>query len=353
MDRIINVGLIGYGMAGRVFHAPILTCVPGLALTKIRETRKENIAIANQRYPNAEIVSDSKHIFADPTIDLVVIGTPNTSHHPLAKEALLAGKHVVVDKPFTVTSAEADELIEVAKKAGKILTVHQNRRWDSNAKTVKKVIASGMLGNIVEFEAHYDRFRNFFRKDAWREEDIPGAGILYDLGAHLIDEAQILFGMPKEVFADIRIQRAGGKTTDNFELIFYYPNLKVTLKGGMLVREPGPTFLVLGDQGTFVKYGMDVQEEALKAGLTPLDTPDWGKEPENIWGKINTEYKGMHLVGKIESEVGDYRGFYENVYKAIIGEEELIVKPEHGRNTIKLIELATQSSKEKRTITVS
>lgn len=350
--KTINVGLIGYGMAGRVFHAPVLTCVPGLSLKKIRETRKENIEIANQRYPEAEIVGDSKQIFSDPSIDLVVIGTPNTSHHPLAKEAMLSGKHVVVDKPFTITSAEADDLIEVSKKTGKLLTVHQNRRWDSNSKTVKKVIASGMLGNIVEFEAHYDRFRNFFRKDAWREEDIPGAGILYDLGAHLIDEAQMLFGMPEEVTADVRIQRRGGKTTDNFEVVFHYPNLKVTLKGGMLVREPGPTFLVLGDQGTFVKYGMDVQEEALKAGLTPDTVPDWGKEPENLWGKINTEYNGMHIIGKIESEIGDYRGFYENVYKAIIGEEELIVKPEHGRNTIRLIELAVQSSSEKRTISI-
>lgn len=352
MKKTIKVGLIGYGMAGRVFHAPILTCVEGLELVKIRETRKENIDIANKRYPEAQIVSDSKEIFSDPAIDLVVIGTPNTSHHPLAKEALLAGKHVVVDKPFTITSAEANELIQVAKTAGKILSVHQNRRWDSNSKTVRKVIASGLLGNIVEFEAHYDRFRNFFRKDAWREEDIPGAGILYDLGAHLIDEAQLIFGMPKEVTGDVRIQRAGGKTTDNFEVVLHYENLKVTLKGGMLVREPGPTFLVLGDQGTFVKYGMDVQEEALKAGLTPLDTPDWGKEPEAIWGKINTEYKGLHITGKIESEIGDYRGFYENVYKAILGEEKLMVTPEQARNTIRLVELAIQSSKEKRTIIV-
>lgn len=340
-------------MAGQVFHAPIISSVQGLQLVKIRETKPENIKLAHTRYPGAEIVNDSKKIFADEAIELVVIATPNTSHFSLAEEALLAGKHVVVDKPFTITTAEADTLITLAKRQNRILTVHHNRRWDSNAKTLRKVIASQLLGRLVELEIHFDRFRNYLRPGAWREENTPGSGILYDLGAHLIDEAQCLFGLPQAITADERIQRTGGKTIDNFTVVLHYDQLKVTLKAGMLVREPGPAYVLLGEQGSFVKYGMDVQEEALKAGLKPIDTPEWGQEPEARWGKINTEHQGQHLLGTIQSENGDYREYYANVYEAITGEAPLAVTPEEARNTIRIIELAMQSSAEQRTILFS
>ena len=350
MHPIVKVGLIGYGMAGRVFHAPIITSVPGLQLTKIRETRPENIAVARTRYPAAEIVDNTEEILADDTIAVVVIATPNHSHFALAQAALLAGKHVVVDKPFTVTTAEADELIELATRQNRRLTVHHNRRWDSNAKTLRKVIAGGLLGRLVELEIHFDRFRNYLRPGAWREKNTPGAGILYDLGAHLIDEAQVLFGLPQAITADERIQRTGGQTTDNFTVVLYYDQLRVTLKAGMLVRELGPVYVLLGEQGTFVKYGTDVQEEALKAGLRPAEAPDWGREPAAHWGKINTDYQGQHLVGKIASEIGDYREFYANVYQAVTGQAALAVTAEQARHTIRIIELAIQSSAEKRTI---
>lgn len=350
MSRSFSVGLIGYGIAGQVFHAPMINCIKGLQLKKIRETKPGNIQLANKRYPGVEIVADSDAIILDNTIDLVVIATPNTSHFSLAKEALIAGKNVVVDKPFTITFKEAQELILLAEQKGKLLSVYHNRRFDSTAKTVKKVIASGMLGTLVEYEAHYDRFRNYFRPDAWREEDQPGSGIFYDLGAHLIDEAQILFGLPNEIAADLRIQRPGGKTIDNFQLVLSYPNLKVTLKGGMLVREPGPAVSLHGINGSYVKYGMDVQEEALRAGIMPDDVLNWGVEPVSSWGKINTEHNGLHLTGMIESEKGDYRAYYHNIYQVLSGEEELIVKPQQAANTIKIIELAMQSSLEKRTI---
>lgn len=350
MQRIVNVGLIGYGMAGQVFHAPIITSVPGLQLIKIRETKPENILLAKSRYPNAAIVNDSQAIFTDEAIEVVVIATPNNSHYALAKEALLAGKQVVVDKPFTITVSEADELIDLANRQNRLLTVHHNRRWDSNAKTIRKIVASNLLGRLVELEIHFDRFRNFIRPGAWREENTPGSGILYDLGAHLIDEAQCLFGLPRFITADARIQRIGGKTIDNFTIVLDYDGLKVTLKAGMLVREPGPTYVLLGEQGTFIKYGMDVQEEALKAGLQPIDYPNWGKEPETQGGKINTTFQGLHLVGKIESEVGNYREFYENLYKSIVGQATLAVTARQARNTIRIIELAMQSSLEKRTL---
>jgi len=353
MSKTINIGLIGFGMAGHTFHSPIIAGVAGLKLKTIRETRTENIAAAQALYPEATVVYDVKAIFTDDAIDLVVVASSNTSHAPLAKEALLAGKHVLVEKPFTVTTAEADELLELAKQQNKVLTVYQSRRWDSDFKTVKKVLDSKLLGNLVTYEAHYDRFRNEIRPNTWKEEALPGSGLLYDLGSHLIDQALLLFGLPQEITADIGTQRQHSKIVDYFDLRLHYEGLKVTLKAGMLVREPGQHFVLHGDQGSFIKYGMDVQEAALKAGLSPKDIPDWGIEPQELWGSLNTIYQDLNLQGKIKSEAGDYRGLYENVYKAILGEEELEVKPEQARNTIRVIELAMQSSAEKRTIAYS
>ncbi len=350
MDKNYNVGLIGYGIAGQVFHAPMINCVKGLKLVKIRETKAQNIQLARNRYPNIEIVDNSESIISDDSIDLIVIATPNTSHYDLARQALEAARNVVVDKPFTITSSDSRNLIELAKNKGKLLSVYHNRRFDSTAKTVRKVIASGMLGTLVEYEAHYDRFRNYHRANAWREEDIPGSGIFYDLGAHLIDEVQMLFGLPNEIYADLRIQRPGGKTVDNFEAVLEYNNLKVTLKSGMLVKEPGAVVALYGLNGSYIKYGMDVQEEALRAGIMPEDMANWGVEPEILWGKINTEYEGLHVVGKVKSETGDYREYYQNIFKALSGDEDLIVKPEQAANTIRIIELAMQSSAEKRTV---
>ena len=353
MEKIIRVGLIGFGVGGQIFHAPILTTVKGLELVKIRATKPEQINVAETKYPQAAIVPTSEEIFNDENIDLVVITTPNTSHYSLTMQALQAGKHVVVDKPFTINTKEADELIELAENKKLVLSVYHDRRFDSDFQTLQKIIKNGVLGEIVELESRYDRFRNFLKPNAWREEDAPGTGILYDLGSHLIDQVQILFGLPEAVTADLRIQRKGAKAIDNFEVIMHYPGIKASIKGGMLVREPLPRFILLGNNGSFVKYGMDVQEEALKAGFTSLTKNNWGIEPSNIWGTINTELNGQHFVGKIESEKGDYAAYYRNVYDTILGEENLIVTPLQARNTIRIIELAMQSDKEKRTIDFS
>ena len=353
MSKIINVGLVGFGMAGSVFHAPFITNVPGLHLAKIRETRQENIAVASERYPEAEIVQDAKAIFEDASIDLVVLATPNSSHVSLAKQALQAGKHVVVEKPFTVTSAEADELIALAEKQGKLITVFQNRRWDSDFKTIVKIVSENLLGEVVEYEAHFDRFRNFLKPNSWKEEDAPGSGLLYDLGSHLIDQALCLFGSPEEITAELRIQREDSQIVDNFHLVLHYSNLRVILRAGMLVREPGPRYKIYGDRGSFLKYGLDVQEAALKEGQSPKGRADWGVEPEEIWGQLNTEIEGLHIIGKVESEAGDYTAFYQNVYNAIMGEEDLDVQPEQARDTIRVIELAMQSHREKRSINFS
>lgn len=353
MEKIIRVGLIGFGVGGQVFHAPVLTTVKGLELVKIRAAKPEQVNIAKAKYPGAAIVNTSEEIFDDENIDLIVIATPNTSHFPLAMQALQAGKHVVVDKPFTINTKEADELIALAASKNLVLSVYHDRRFDSDFQTLQKIIKNKFLGGIVELESRYDRFRNFLKPNAWREEDAPGAGILYDLGSHLIDQVQVLFGLPEAVTADLRVQRKGAKAVDNFEVILHYPGIKASIKGGMLIREPLPRFILLGNDGSFVKYGLDVQEEALKAGFNSLTKSKWGIEPPDIWGTLNTEVNGQHFVGKIESEKGDYAAYYLNIYHTILGKENLIVTPLQARNTIRIIELAMQSQQEKRTIDFS
>jgi scyllo-inositol 2-dehydrogenase (NADP+) len=349
MKKIINSAIIGFGNSGQTFLAPFINANPGFNLKKISTSDPAKAAKAKAIYPNTEVVSGAEQIMNDDSIELVLIGSPNTSHLSLAKAALLAGKHVVVEKPFTVTAADADELIALAKQQNKILSVHHNRRFDSGHNTVKKIIASKTLGTLVEYEVHYDRFRRELRPGAWREKPLPGSGILYDLGAHLIDGALELFGTPEAVTCMMLTQRPGLEVEDNFEIILNYPGLKVTLKAGMLVKVPGPTYMLYGDHGTFIKYGMDVQEEALKKGLKP-NTADWGREPEAIWGKLTTEENGADITRTIESEPGRYQDYFQNVYDAIAEGKELIVKPDQARQTIRIIELAFQSNGEKRTV---
>lgn len=346
----IKVGLIGFGMAGRVFHAPLIDHVEGLELSTIRETKADNIAIIKERYPKANIVDATSTILEDRNIDLVIIAAPNKFHYSLAKQALMAGKHVVVDKPFTVTSAESKKLIDLAKLHNKVISIYQNRRWDSDFLTVNKVIESGKLGRLAEYEAYYARFRNEIKPNSWKEEGDSGTGLLYDLGSHLIDQALVLFGKPKGITADMRVQRDNSNIIDHFHLMLDYGALKVTLRSGMLIKEPLPKYTLLGTNGTFVKYGADVQENDLNEAKIPLADPDWGKEPKEIWGALNTVNNDRVII---ESEKGNYAAYYANVYEAIVGKSDLMVKPEQAMDTIKLIEAAIQSNAEKRTVTFS
>ena len=343
MADVINVGLVGYGLAGRVFHAPVIQSVPNLRLKKVVERHADD---SSKHYPEVEVVRDVAGLLKDEEIDLVVITTPNTSHFEYARDSLLAGKHVVVEKPFTTTSAEAQLLIDIARRQNRVITVHQNRRWDGDFQTVKRLLDEKLLGRLVEYESHFDRFRNYEQPGSWREEDAPGSGILFDLGSHLIDQAQVLFGLPQTIMADIRVQRDFARTADNFELILFYDQLKVSLNAGMLVREPSPRFILHGTEGSFVKYGLDVQEEALKQGLTP-DAPHWGEEPEEQWGTLYTQAGELPLKRRIETIAGRYPAYYQNVIEAINGEAELIVKPEEAMNTIRTIELAMVSSQKR------
>ena len=353
MSTNIRTAIIGYGLSGRVFHAPFIDVVEGYDLTKISTSRPESIAMIEERYPVTAVVPDGKSIIDDPEIDLVIVTSPNTDHFRWSREALLAGKHVVVEKPFTVNVEEADELIEIAQRQQKILTVYHNRRFTSDTRTVKKLLESGLLGDIVDYESHFDRYRiNPRPNGAWREQSLPGSGIFYDLGSHLIDQALWFFGMPQAVTAEINNQRSWALTDDHFDLRLHYATFTATLKSGMICRIPGPTFMLHGTNGSFVKYGLDIQEATLDGGAIPQGK-DWGKEPESIWGSIDAEYKGVKIKGKLESEQGDYRDYFINLRDAINGKEEIAVKPEEARNVMRIIEIAFQSSREKRTIALS
>lgn len=352
MATDIHTGIIGYGLSGRVFHAPFIDVVEGFELSKISTANPQRKAMIEERYPVTAVVPDPKNIINDPEIDLVIVTSPNTDHFRWAREALLAGQHVVVEKPFTVTTAEADELIEIARRQQKILSVYHNRRFTSDTKTVKKLLDSGLIGAIREYETHFDRYRPEPRPGgAWREDPLPGSGIFYDLGSHLIDQALWFFGMPQAVTADIDVQRPWAKADDHFDVRLHYPGFTATLKSGMLCSIPGATYLLHGTNGSFVKYGLDVQEATLDGGAIPAGN-DWGREPEKIWGTIHAEYNGVRIQGKVESERGDYRDYFINLRDAIRGKATLAVKPEEARNVIRIIELAFQSSRERRSITV-
>lgn len=342
----MSVGLIGYGMAGRTFHAPVIQSVPNLRLKKVVERHTNE---ARKRYPWVEVVPDATALLQDEEIDLVVIATPNISHFDVARQSLKANKHVVVEKPFTTTSGQAQELIDLARQQNKVISVNHNRRWDGDFQTVKKLLEGRLLGRLVEYESHYNRFRNYPRPNAWREEERAGSGILFDLGSHLIDQAQVLFGVPQMITSDIRVQRDFAKINDSFELILHYDDLKVTLKAGMLVREQSPRFILHGTDGSFVKYGFDPQEEALKRGFVPSES-NWGIEPREQWGTLITQVGGLDLEGQVKTIAGCYQSFYQNIVDVISGRAELAVKPEEARNTIRIIELARESSEQKRTI---
>lgn len=349
MDKKVKVGLVGYGMAGEVFHAPVISVIPNLELRSIVERNSEN---SRKRYPQVKIVRSVDELLQDKEIELVVVATPNITHFNIAKQSLLAGKHVVIDKPFTVTSSEAQELIELASKQNKIVSVFQNRRLDGDFLTVKKIIQGKKLGQLVEYESHFDRYVNFIRDNPWKESDAKGNGLVYDLGSHLIDQALVLFGLPNSIYADMEIRRETGKIIDNFEIILYYDTLKVILRSGLLVREAGARFTLHGTKGSFVKFGIDPQEEALKQGMVPTGN-DWGKDSEQWWGILNTQIDGKHWTGKVETERGNYQLYYENIYNAIRGKEDLLVKPIDALNTIRVIEAAMQSSTEKRVVPFS
>jgi scyllo-inositol 2-dehydrogenase (NADP+) len=273
----------------------------------------------------------------------VVVNTPDHLHLEMCAQAIKAGKHVVVEKPFTLKAADADILIELARQKGIVLSVFHNRRWDGGFMTVKEVIESGKLGRLVDFESHFDRFRNYVQ-ESWKDQS-NGTGTLYNLGSHLVDQTLTLFGMPERLFCDSRLLRDGAKTDDSYDLFLYYPEFKCQLRSSYLVKEPGPRFILHGTEGSFLMWGLDRQEADLKAGISP-NSANWGEEPESSWGKINTTFQGEELLGKLRTIPGNYMAYYDNVYGAIRNNQALQVTAEQARDVIRIIEAAYRSSRE-------
>ncbi|WP_378956484.1 oxidoreductase [Pelosinus sp. sgz500959] len=345
----IQVGLIGFGLSGSVFHAPLISAVEGLNLKTI--VTSSAAAKVKKDYPNVEIVLDVDTLLLQKEIDVVVITSPNTTHYEYAKRAIKAGKHVVVEKPFTVTSAEADELIILAQKKEVILTVFQNRRWDNDFLTVRELLAANVLGTLATYEAHYDRFRPIVQ-DRWREKDLPGSGMLYDLGSHLIDQALTLFGLPQAVWADLRVEREGAEATDYFHILLSYDRFKVILHSGSLVRDAGLKFMLHGDKGSFIKSGLDCQEDQLKQGILPGDL-GWGEDHQENYGRLTTEIGGIIIRGTVETLPGQYEEFYKKLVQSIELGIGAPVLAEDARNTIRVIEHAMTSHQEQRTVKFS
>ena len=338
MKQKIRTGILSFGMSGKVFHAPLLHVNPGYTITKIMQRSAND---ATETYPYVQIVRSVEDIILDPDIDLVLVNTPDHTHYEYTRAALEAGKHVVVEKPFILEISEGTELIELAEKKGKILTVFQSRRWEGDFLTVKDIISQGLVGRLVEYEAHFDRFRNFIR-DSWKEKPENKTGTLYNLGSHLIDQALVIFGFPDAVYADIRKQRTGSLVDDLFDLSLFYPGVKVTLKSSYLIREPGPRFMLHGTEGSYIKHGADPQEEALNKGHFP-DEPGWGKEPEENWGLLNTTLNGMHYIGRIETLPGCYQEFYYKLYDTLVNGAALPVNPADSLAGIRIIRAAYES----------
>jgi scyllo-inositol 2-dehydrogenase (NADP+) len=343
----LQVGLIGYGLSGSVFHAPLIERVEGLNLFAVVSS---NPAKVHRDLPGIQVIPNMETLLNMKEIDLIVISSPNATHYDYAKKAILAGKHVVVEKPFTVTSTEADELIDLAEEKGVILTVFHNRRWDNDFLTVQRVIEQKWIGNLSTFESHFDRFRPTVRR-RWKEQNLPGSGILYDLGSHLIDQALTLFGMPQTIWADLRTERAGAEAIDYFHLILGYPNLRVILHSGSLVHNPGPRFILHGDRGSFIKNGIDPQEEQLKRGMRPGDI-GWGEDQPDHYGRLTLEHDGLVFRGTIETIHGWYESFYEGLVETIRYGKPAPVLATDARNTIRIIEYAEKSHQEQRTLLI-
>jgi len=335
-----DVGLIGFGLAGRCFHAPVIQAVPGLRLAAIVQRTGDSAA---RMFPEARIVRSVDELLAIESIRLVVIATPNETHFPLARQCLAAGRDVVVDKPFATTVAEGVELLRLANGLGRILTVYHNRRFDADFQALQKAAADGELGRIIRFESTYDRFRPAAKPGAWREKPGPGSGVLFDLAPHLIDQALSLLGRPEAVSADVRTEREGFATDDAFDLMFYYPRAaRALLRATMLALAPRSRLVALGTKGAFLKKDFDPLENALRNGEVPRGE-SWVVEREENWAELSQSENGQTRQRKLPPK-GDWREFYANVRDAVLRKALLRVTPEQALDVMVALELALESS---------
>ena len=361
MSLPIRTAVLGYGFAGRIFHSPFVHAVPGLELSAIVQRHGDNAATD---YPATRVVRTVEEVLGDPGIDLIVVATPNESHVELARKALEAGKHVVIDKPIAGTSAEARELITLATRQGKVLAPFHNRRFDGDFLTVRRLVEEGRLGRVVRVVSHFDRYRPIQRANTWKEAGGLTNGLLFDLGPHLVDQALALFGTPKMITASVRRERDVTAIDDAFDIVldFVMPNghgLRYECHSTMIAAEAAPRFRVHGTLGSYVKVGLDPQEAALLGGARPPvmgSAEPWLLEAEADWGTLtlaaNPAEPGQLERSRLATEVGDYRRFYASVRDAIRGEAPLVVSAEDGYRATRVLELALQSSDQNHTLPV-
>jgi predicted dehydrogenase len=345
-EKPIRVGVAGFGLAGRIFHAAAIDAVPGLELAAIAQPSRTAAAAA---YPRLRVVGSVEELLEDPSIRLIAVATPNRSHFSVARSCLLADRDVVVDKPFALNSGEAAELIRLARSRRRLLSVYQNRRWDGDYRTLCRLLHEGVLGRPVFFESRYDRFRPQPNLNRWRENGEPGGGILLDRGPHLLDQALKCFGLPDSLWADVRIEREGGRIDDAFDICLRYSQsgLLAWLRATVVALGPGPRFTIHGTRGSFVKGGMDPQEEFLRAGNLYAASP-WGADPEERWGELTLDRDGKPERRRLPTEIGDYRGYYANVRDALLGRAALEVTPLQAWHTMRVLEMAEESSAQRR-----
>ncbi|MDA7416200.1 oxidoreductase [Xenophilus arseniciresistens] len=348
----IRAGLVGYGLAGQNFHAPVLSAVPGLQLAAVASSQPHKV-LAD--WPQAQVVPSLEDLLAPAlALDLIVIATPNAQHHPMARAALLADRHVVVDKPFTLDANQARELAQLAAARGRVLSVYQNRRWDADFLTLRDLLAQGAVGRPVYLESHFDRFRPQVR-ERWREQAVPGAGLWVDLGAHLLDQALQLFGAPDSLQLDCATLREGAQVEDHFHALLRYEHgphapLRVVLHASTLAAHAAPRFLLHGTRGSYVKHGVDPQEDALRAGLRPGGA-DWGVDgTPGEW--VQADAQGALHTQPVPNQRGDYTRYYAAVRDAIRGQREAPVTPAEAVALMELLDLGRRSAEEGRALEV-
>lgn len=330
---MITVAIVGFGLSGRYLQAPFFLANPNFRLKSIVTANQNPTAV----FPAVQKTATLKDALADKDIDLISIATPNSTHVEVAKQCLLAGKHILVEKPFAPTVSEAKTILALAEKQGKQVFVFQNRRFDSDFLTVQKIIDNGFLGDILSFEAHYNRYKPILNPKKWKETVSPANGILYDLGPHIIDQSIALFGNPIQIWGQTFTQRPHSDIDDAFDIRLDYGTTKVTLKSSLMVREDTPRYVIQGTKGSFVKYGIDVQEDHSKAGLTP-DMPEFGMEPAPYQGILNTDIKGLHLRGSVETLRGDWGILFQNMYDVLANGKDRIITNEHVLEQLRIIE---------------
>jgi predicted dehydrogenase len=345
----IDVAVVGYGLAGSVFHAPLIAAEPRLRVAAIVTSSPERAERARAAYPGVRVAPSADELFERPGgIGLVVIATPNRTHAPLARAALAAGLPVVVDKPFAVTVAEAEELVGFADKAGLVLSVFQNRRWDGDFLTVRRLVADGRLGDVHRFESRFERWRPV-PKGGWREvgsvED--GAGLLYDLGSHLVDQALTLFGPVTSVYCELDRRRAGVRADDDaFLALTHASGVRSHLWMSAVAARPGPRFRLLGSAGAYVTYGLDPQEDALRAGRRPGDgSGPWGALPADRWGRVGADGAGDADAEPVETVPGDYPAFYAAMADALLDGGGVPVDPLDAVATLRVLAEARRTAR--------